>query len=429
MVKKNQEVQKLVVMLLRNMRKKINQQLILQKQNLNQKKIKMRKYIIFIITLFIHFVVFSQNYEIQKIQEIQTKINNLEEEKKKYFGQQADAINSQILALEQEKTNLINAIKAKKGTIEQQNNDNQNIQKDISYQTQQAQNQIQQIKIQQENSRQSFFNDMNNSLNSFASSIQNAAMIQVYNNLKARQNTIDNFARENQQKLDKIITIYNSIPKNNFNKVLNGVYKAYFISNKKYCYAPDYELSYVEDCYVNVKSNIITNIYMFGNKELESNLPSENPENSILNNGFVKYINLDNLETYYIVIIEPFLKNVDSNSSLKENNVGYITLWSSNKEDEGKIVYVQELFDNYTKLNREIAVKIQYAKNEKEIKANTNASKTPFNLNYTIFYLGEVTNTPFGRIALATKISNPKENNRELTPNEHRYVQIKKYRE
>lgn len=389
----------------------------------------MKKYIILAIILFTQFVAFSQNYENQKVEEIQTKIDNLVEKKKNYFGQQADAINGQILALEQEKSNLINSIKAKRQAIEQQNNDNQNIQKNNSYQTQQTQNQLQQLKTQQENSRQSFYNEMNNSLNSFANSMQNAAMMQVYNNLKARQYTIDNFAKENQQKLDKILTIYNTIPKDNFKKILNGTYKAYFISNKKYCYAPDYELSYVEDCYVNVKSNVITNIYMFGNKELENNLPSENPENSMLSNGFVKYINLDNLETYNIVIIEPYLKNVDSNLSLKENNVGYITLWSSNKEDEGKIVYVQELFDKYTKLNREIAVKIQYAKNEKEIKANTNAIKTPFNLNYTIFYLGEVTNTPYGRIPLATKISDPKENNKELNSNEHRYVQVKKYRE
>lgn len=389
----------------------------------------MKKYIILVIILFTQFIAFSQNHENQKVEEIQTKIDNLVEKKKNYFGQQADAINGQILALEQEKSNLINSIKAKKQAIEQQNNDNQNIQKNNPYQTQQTQNQLQQLKTQQENSRQSFYNEMNNSLNSFANSMQNTAMMQIYNNLKARQYTIDNFAKENQQKLDKILTIYNTIPKDNFKKVLNGTYKAYFISNKKYCYAPDYELSYVEDCYVNVKSNVITNIYMFGNKELENNLPSENPENSMLSNGFVKYINLDNLETYNIVIIEPYLKNVDSNLSLKENNVGYITLWSSNKEDEDKIVYVQELFDKYTKLNREIGVKIQYAKNEKEIKANTNASKTPFNLNYTIFYLGEVTNTPYGRIPLATKISDPKENNKELNSNEHRYVQVKKYRE
>lgn len=385
--------------------------------------------------LFTQFIAFSQSSDAQKVDNLQAKIDKLQEMKKNYFGQQADAINSQILALEQEKSNLLISIKTKNQAIEEQNNSYQNINKQNNIQIQQNQNYQQsqsallQLKSQQENSRQNFYNEMNSSLNNFANSMQNAAMMQVYNNLKARQFTIDNFAKENQSKLDKIVSIYNSIPKENFNRILNGTYKAYFISNKKYSYAPNYDLSYVEDCYVNVKNNIITNIYMFGNKELENNLPLENKENSNINNGFVKYIDLDNLETYNVVILEPYLKNVDTNLLLKENNVGYITLWSSNKEDEGKIVYVQELYDNYTKLNREIAVKIQYAKNEKEIKANTNALKTAFNLNYTIFYLGEITNTPYGRIPLATKISDPKENNKELTSNEHRYVQVKKYRE
>lgn len=392
----------------------------------------MKKYIILAITLFTQFIALSQNYDNQKVKEIQIKIDNLEEKKKNYFGQQADAINAQILALEQEKTNILNSINAKKQAVEQQNNDYQNIQKNNSNQIQQAQqsqNYLQQLKTQQENSRQSFYNEMNNSLNSFASSMRNAAMVQVYNNLKARQNTIDNFANENQQKLDKILAIYNSIPKENFNKNLAGIFKAYFISSKKYCYAPNNELSCVEDCYVSVKNNIITNIYMFGNKEIENTLPTEYPENSLIRNGFVKYINLDNLETFNIVLIEPYLKNVNSNLALKENNVGYITLWSSDKDDVGKTVYIQELYDKYSKLNREVAVKIQYAKNEKEIMASPNAIKTPFNLNYTIFYLGEVTNTPYGRIPLATKVSDPKANNKELGANEHRYVQIKKYRE
>ena len=270
---------------------------------------------------------------------------------------------------------------------------------------------------------------MNNSLNSFASSMQNAAMMQVYNNLKARQFTIDNFAKENQLKLDKIVSIYNTIPKENFNRNLNGTFKAYFISNKKYAYAPNYELSYVEDCYVKVENNNIMNIFMFGNKELENNLPSNNKENSQLSNGFVKYIDLDNLETYNVVILEPYLKNVDTNLSLKENNVGYITVWSSNKEDEGKTAYVQELYDNRTKLNREITVKIQYAKNEKDIKSRADVSKTAFNLNYNLFFLGEVTNTPFGRHPLAMKIADIKESEKTLTSNEHRFVQVKKYRE
>lgn len=392
----------------------------------NQLKINIMKKKLIVLCLLVGFQIniYSQEYEKTKIIEIQAKIDKLEKSKSNYNGQQLQAINGQILALEQEKTNLINSIKEQKQSIEQQNNDFQNVQKN-----QLQQNQLQILKTQQENSRQSFYNEMNNSLNSLANSMQNVSMMQIYNNLKARQYTIDNFAKDNQQKLDKIISIYNSIPKENFNKTLNGTYKAYFISNKKFSYAPNYELSYVEDCYVKVENNTIVNIYMFGNKELENNLPSENKENSVLKNGIVKYIDIESLDTYNVVILEPYLKNTDTNLSLKENNVGYIVIWSSNKEDEGKIAYVQELQDNYTKLNREIIVKIQYAKNEKDIKSRTNISKTAFNLNYTLFFLGEVTNTPYGRIPLAIKIADVKENEKPLSSNEIRFVQVKKYRQ
>lgn len=371
------------------------------------------------------------------INDIQDEIDLLKQ-KRLQGGDPQQVISSKIAALENEKSNLIYSNKANKQALKQQKEDIINSKETRDYEIQQANfnsnrvqynNDLQKLKAQQESSRQNFYNEMNNSLNRLASSMQNVAMMQVYNNLKARQFTIDNFANVNQQKLDKISIIYNSIPKENFNKVLSGTFKAYLISSKKYSYAPNNELAYVEDCYVKVINNVITNIYMFGNKEIENTLPIEYPENSMIRNGFVKYIDLENLENFSVILIEPYLKNANPNLALKENNVGHITIWSSDKNDVGKIVYIQELYDNYTKLNREVAVKIQYAKNEKEIMANPNAVKTSFNLNYTIFYLGEVTNTPYGRIPLATKVSNPRVNNKELEPNEHRYVEIKKYRE
>lgn len=371
----------------------------------------------------------KKNNGVRTIQEIESEIQELEKKRESLYGQQADAISNQILSLEIEKKNIINRLQSER---QNQINSNENNDSQIIYQNQKSNYDQNTLKQLQENNRinnDKVITDFSNSLNQLSNQMQNAMLMQIYNNLKYRENLINNFSKQNQQKLEKINTFYNSIPKENFKKNLNGMFKAYFISNKKYSYAPDYELLYVEDCYVEVKNNIITNVFMFGNKELESNLPKSNPENSGLNYGIAKYFNLENLETYTVVIIEPYLKNTESVLTLKENNVGYITVWSSDKDDEGKIIYIQELYDNYTKMNREIAVRIQYAKNEKEIKAKNDVIKVPFNLNYTIFYLGEVTNTPYGRIPLAPKVSNPKENNKELKANEHRFVEIKKYRE
>ena len=378
-----------------------------------------------IINIKNNSTIFKKNNNTSII-EIENNINELKKLKNNLSPQEQSVIDSQISGLEQQKNNIIISLQVEKQNRNQQIEDNKNIQNQNLQQSQLA---LQQVKAKQENSMQSFYNETSNSLNSFSNSMQNVAMIQVYNNLKARQNIIEYLYNENKSKLDKIISIYNTISKENFNKNLNGIYRAYFISNRKYCYAPNNEITIVEDCYVNVLNNQISNIYMFGNKEMENNLPKEYPENSILRYGVAKYLDVVNLKTFDVVLIEPYLKTIDSSLTLNENNVGYITIWSSNKEDEGKTVYVQELYEKFTKLNREIVVKIQYAKNEKEIKANINAIKIPVNLKYNLFYLGEVTNTPYGKIPLATKISDPKENSLEFKNNEHRFIQVKKYRE
>jgi hypothetical protein len=75
---------------------------------------------------------------------------------------------------------------------------------------------------------------------------------------------------------------------------------------------------------------------------------------------------------------------------------------------------------------REFETGIVYAKNTKEIEGS-NAIKIPFNTNTTFLFFGEVTNTPYGRFPLYPKIS--KDNNKPLSDNEIRFVEVKKYRE
>ena len=53
--------------------------------------------------------------------------------------------------------------------------------------------------------------------------------------------------------------------------------------------------------------------------------------------------------------------------------------------------------------------------------------KIPFNVNNSLLFFGEITNTPYGRFPLYPKTS--KDNNKPLSNNEHRFVKKKKYRE
>ena len=236
------------------------------------------------------------------------------------------------------------------------------------------------------------------------------------------------FYNKNQTKINKIFSIYNQIPNESFNKKLNGLYKCYFVTQKKYIYANSNEIINVEDCIINIENNIIKKMYLNGNTEMESYLPEKNPNESIINKGVATYFDLENLETYRIIILEPYLSKMKNEINLKKEQIGYITLWSDNKKEEGKTVYVQELSADKKQFLREIAVKINYAKNEKELKANIdNYPKITMNIGNVINYLGEATSTPFGNIPLHTKTNNAVL--KPLIANESRLVEIKKYRE
>jgi hypothetical protein len=390
------------------------------------------KKVLFTIAIIIlsHFNSFSQNSDNQKIIEIQTKIEKLEEKKKNYDGQKAQlqSIDSQILTLEQEKSNLINSIKAKKQAVDQQNEDLYNSQIRKEYDTKtvrtQSNNALQELKSQQINLSQNFSNELNN----LSNSMQNVMLAEVRKNLLDRQNLISGFYSRNQVKLNKIFNIYNQIPEANFNKNLNGLYKCYYITQKRYIYANNNEIISVEDCIVNIENNIIKNIYLYGNKEMELDLPTNYPIESEIYKGNVTYLDVEKLETYRIILLEPYTTSKSISIKPLENKIGYITLWSNNKKEEGKIVYVQELSSDKKQLIREISVKINYAKNEKELQSNIDKfPKIAVNIGNVINYLGEITSTHFGNIALHTKTSNS--DLKPLNENEYRLVEIKKYRE
>jgi uncharacterized protein (UPF0147 family) len=134
------------------------------------------------------------------------------------------------------------------------------------------------------------------------------------------------------------------------------------------------------------------------------------------------------METYRIILLSPYIASKNNENTLFENKVGYITLWTNNRNEEGKIVYVQELSADKKQFIREISVKINYAKNEKElVDSKDRYPKIAVNVGNVINYLGEISSTPFGNIPLHTKTNNSVL--KPLNSNESRLVEIKKYRE
>lgn len=300
---------------------------------------------------------------------------------------------------------------------------------ELRYNPQYVQQLMQQQQQSQNNYNKQFENSMNelsSSMRSLSNSMQAIAMQNIKNELLRRKNVANNFIVEHGNRLNKLSTLYKQIPENKFKQLLNGTYNGYFIMKKKYSFSNENELQTEVDCKIVVENNVVKNIYLYGKKGFELDYPSKYPENSVLTNGITKYYDYDNLQESTIIILEPFLNsNLKKTSVISNSGVGYFTIWSNDKKETGKKIYVQELNDNGAIL-REFETGIVYAKNTKEIEGS-NAIKIPFNTNTTFLFFGEVTNTPYGRFPLYPKIS--KDNNKQLSDNEIRFVEVKKYRE
>jgi hypothetical protein len=300
---------------------------------------------------------------------------------------------------------------------------------ELRYNPQYVQQLMQQQQQSQNNYNKQFENSMNelsSSMRSLSNSMQAMAMQNIKNELERRKNVANNFIVEHGNRLNKLSTLYKQIPENKFKQLLNGTYNGYFIMKKKYSFSNENELQTEVDCKIVVENNVIKNIYLYGKKGFELDYPSKYPDNSVLTNGIAKYYDYDNLQESTVIILEPFLNsNLKKTAVISNSGVGYFTIWSNNKKETGKKIYVQELNDNGAIL-REFETGIVYAKNTKEIEGS-NAIKIPFNTNTTFLFFGEVTNTPYGRFPLYPKIS--KDNNKPLSDNEIRFVEVKKYRE
>jgi len=388
----------------------------------------MRKFIL--ILLFIPFISFSQMLpeneiaelrsleltELSKIQEGGTRGEALKQEiRNKYYLLEQKAIS--------EFTRKENARKQNEEIADAQNREkNEYNRVQTNNYNQEVLNQLKQNQIQSQNN---YNQEVSNTLNSLSRSMQAMAYQNIKRELDRRSNVANNFVSYHSDRITKLTSLYNQVPKTNFSKILNGLYSAHLFSSRKYSFVNNQELVAETNCLVKVENNIVKNIYLYGKEKFEINYPKEYPENSLLSNGIVKYSDYETLETVTLLILEPYLSKTPKEYSLTKVGVGYLTIWTDNKKEAGKILYIQEL-DDKGNIVREISTPLVYSKSE-ELVDKDKAVKLSMNTGNNLLFFGEVTQTPFGRIPLYPKMS--KKDMKELEEGEERIVEIKKYRE
>lgn len=374
----------------------------------------------------------EKQYDNTSIKDIQNNIDALERKIRNGLPtQQVAAVNSQIQALEQEKSNLMKSTKTANDSKKKQQEEYSEIQQSNLDENKRIQtnnyNQevLMQLKQNQIESQNNYNQEISNTLNSLSRSMQALAYRNIKNELDRRRNVANNFVSYHSDKISKLTNLYNQVPKNNFSKNLNGLYSAHLFNSRKYSFVNNQELVTETGCLVNVENNVIKNIYLYGKEKFELNYPQENPENSMISNGIVKYSNYETLETVTLLILEPYMSKTQKKYSLIKDGVGFLTIWTDNKKEEGKILYVQEL-DAKGNIVREISTPLTYAKNEALIDSNKTI-KLPMNSGNNFLFFGEVTQTPYGRFPLYPKMST--KDGKALDDGEERIIEIKKYRE
>ncbi len=274
------------------------------------------------------------------------------------------------------------------------------------------------------NTYQNVISSLGSGVNSLVMGLQYQAMINTQNELIRRQQVANNFVIRHTEKIYKIVEIYNKIPQNNFTKKLStGWYNAHFLTKKKYSFYNNQEISTEIPCIVFVENDFIKKINLYGKQQFEITLPQEYPQYSLINNGLATYTNYAKLETYSVLIIEPYLNSNNQEIKLSETEVGSVILYTTNKKDEEKIIYIQEI-DKEGNIYRELQSTVKYAKKETELNLEDNIK---VNSGYKLLFFGRVTNTPFGTMPLYPKISD--KYNEPLADKEIRVIKVKEYRE
>lgn len=264
-----------------------------------------------------------------------------------------------------------------------------------------------------------------NTLDRLSTSLPKITNDDIENELRRRENVANNFTQRNINLIKEINKLYKSIPFQNFANKVNGQFSAHLIFKKKYSLINGHELAAEVPCLIKVEDNKLTQIFPYGKKGFELDYPKEMPLSSYLSNGLVQYKDIKTKDTLTVVLLDPYL--FDNPKQYRVNNKGYgfITFYTSQKREEGRIVWIQEIDENGN-VFREMSQPLVYAKNEDSI-ITMNIKPIAINTGYDLYYFGDTTITQYGALPLFLKTS--EFDTKPLNDNENRFVRIEIYRD
>gem|GEM_PF-5002158 len=287
--------------------------------------------------------------------------------------------------------------------------------------------QLQQQRIQTEQQIQNTVTDLTNGLQSFSQQMIQGTQQRAISAFNQRLNMESSFAQTNAKQINKVITYYNSLPKDKFNKIVNGIFEASLFAPQTYSFSKGDNYPTYIPCLAEVEQGKLTHLYPYGKKELELDYPQKFPDNSYFSNGVVVYSDYQNLQEIGVLLIEPYV-STPKHHTIIEGGIGYVTVWSNNKDDEGKSIFIREVDNTGQTILRETATKIVYAKNEKYLVLPNESTITVSSGNVVHIIAGETRNTPLGEITLYPHLASYKSTIKPIEEKENKLIEIKKYR-
>lgn len=283
---------------------------------------------------------------------------------------------------------------------------------------------LQQTQRRQAQSYQQMVQSVNNTLDNVSRTLEGLHEAEIRNELNRRQLVASNFIDNNTSIINRLEYFYNNTPPENFEKIINGTFEAYIIFSESYSFVNNQELNTVQPALVEVNKNRITGLFPYGNKEMELNYPLELPNQSILDNGIVRYNDYKTFKTITVFVLEPYLSETPQRYKVEKGKAGSIILYTTRRKDAGKIVWIQEIDEKNNNVIREVRTELQYARNNKSI---DHIEPIPVNPGNSIYYFGPPVKRPWGVLPLFLKVR--KRDRVPLDVGESRVVRIQNYRE
>lgn len=277
----------------------------------------------------------------------------------------------------------------------------------------------------------SLANELSNGLNEISNSlntIANNRMMAMLNKELDRRSKVENkFFNDLRNKFEMIDVWMNKIKNENLYKSLkDGYYYASFLERKQFSFSKNNEILYEEKCIVYIENDNVKELYIKGFKNLKSSLPSKYAKQCKVVEGVVKFQDFETLKQYTILIFEPFVNPDYQEAIIEDGKIGEICFWTSNKKDEGKPIFVQELDkDGYIK--REVETKLIYAKNEKEALTIVDDYKVKVESGVKLLFFTQPMTSYIGFYPMYPRVS--KSDLENLKQDEFRIIKVKDYME